>query len=691
MRKTKSTIGGIRIGDAWFRSLAETASTGIAVYDLDRFYYVNPALQKFTGQSEESLLATPPLELVSEEYREDVAARIAARLSSGGQRDRYEVPMLAATGVRWVELSADAVDLGGRRVSLGTLVDITDRRRAERALREEKERAEITLASLREGVIRTDGEGKVDYLNPVAERLTGYSLDEAAGRPLSEVWRVVDEATRLPLVRRPSTGGAARVPATSGVLTGRRGDERLVEGSVAPLGTGGEAACGAVLVFRDVTELRRLERRMSFLATHDPLTGLVNRDELDRRLRRAVGTAGDDRAGEHALCMIELDGLAVVNDTLGRTAGDELMRCIASVLSEVVLPGDTVARIAGGELAVLISDAPRSESRELAERMRAAVADFRFEWRGATFDPRLSIGLVPLCRPGLESDQILSAATTACAAAQRDGGDRVHEIEADDPSVDRRRGEMEWVHRIQRALDEDRFLLYRQRIERLAEPAAGESHRPLSELLLRVAADDGDVDPPGALVAAAERHKLIGALDRWVVRHGLATLAARLAAGKDAPDTLFCINISGMSLGDESFLDFVVQQLEESGLDPRNLGFEITETAAVQHLSSALRFISILTGMGSCFVLDDFGSGLSSFAYLRNLQVGYLKISAQFVHRLAEDRLDRELVTAIHRMATVLDIPTIAEGVETEATLEALREIGVELAQGYLLSRPRPL
>jgi diguanylate cyclase (GGDEF)-like protein/PAS domain S-box-containing protein len=677
------------IGDAWFRTLAESTTTAVYIYDQERFLYVNRATEALTGLPADELLATSPVALVHPDHRAEAAGRLARRLRGEEAAGRFELKLLTAAGERWVEASADAVRLDGRLVSLGTAVDITDRRRAQEALERERERAQVTLASIGDGVIRTDARGRVDFLNPVAERLTGWSREEALGRPVEEVFRILDEAGGEPLPSPVAAClcGAARVELDgAALLVGRGGAEHLVQDSVAPIPDGNGGLSGAVLVFKDVTELRGLEREMTYLASHDPLTGLINRGEFEAGLRRCLRTARDG-GEEHALCYLDLDEFKVINDTVGHVAGDEMLRQVAAALAATVPAGDTLGRLGGDEFGVLIENAPAEAARERAERLRAAVEGLRFAWQGSVFEPRVSIGLVPIAGGG-DPARVLAAADAACYVAKERGGNRVHEAHPDDRALAERHGEMQWIHRIHKAFEEERFCLYAQPIVPLRAHAG---LPPMIELLLRMRDGDGGLVLPGAIVAAAERYHLIRSIDRWVVAEALRILAGRLDDGDFPAGTRFCINISGQSMDDESFLDHVLAGFEASGVDPRRICFEVTETAAVGHLARAMRFIAALKRLGASFVLDDFGSGLSSFAYLKNLRVDYLKIAGDFVRGLSGGRVERAMVAAIHQVGSVMRIRTIAEGIESAEALEVLREIGIDYAQGFLLREPEPL
>jgi diguanylate cyclase (GGDEF)-like protein/PAS domain S-box-containing protein len=574
---------------------------------------------------------------------------------------------------------------------IGIAVDVTERRHAQEALYREKERAQVTLASIGDGVIRTDPTGAIDYLNPVAERLTGWKAGEAIGLTVPEVFQVVDEITRKPLAdpvdRCLQEGKVVESPGHA-LLLSKDSKEYSVRDSAAPIYDRTGASLGAVLVFKDVTQLRGMEREMIYLASHDALTGLINRREFEVRLKRAIRGARAERR-HHVLLYLDLDEFKVVNDTCGHLVGDEMLKQITALLRSRVRRSDLLARLGGDEFGVLLEDCPLDHARQIAEEMRRTVREFRFCWRDQIFEVGVSIGLVPINTESGDLAQVMSAADAACYVAKDGGRNRVHEYELDDTLVAERYGEMQWIHRIHRAFEDRRFRLFYQ----LIQPLGGEGHPSrelLCEVFIRMLDKTGKIIEPSAFIAAAERYHLIGSLDRWVVKTAFGALAEAQRREWSRP-VLFAINLSGQSIGEESFLSFVIEELERSGVDSRRICFEITETAAISKLDSAIRFISILKTHGCRFILDDFGSGLSSFAYLRDLQVDFLKIDGEFVQNMMEDRVKRAMVESINQIGHVMGLQTIAEWVENRQTLDALKEIGVDYAQGYWLCRPQPL
>lgn len=548
----------------------------------------------------------------------------------------------------------------------------------------ESDLAGATLAALAEGVVRTDAAGRVEYLNPVAAQLTGWSLEDARGRCAMEVLRLVDEKSRKPpwdLTSPSSVNGVEANPRRSVLLVDREGRELPIRASAAPLRLDAGPPIGIVVSFHDMTEMRRMEREMVYLAQHDPLTGLVNRRELESRLEELIERARRD-GSRHSVCYLDLDDFKVVNDTCGHMAGDEMLRQVADRLQTALRSEDVLGRLGGDEFGVLFPECEVEQARSWTEEMLLSLEAFRFFWKDKIFNAGASAGLVEIDADSTNPIAVLSAADAACYVAKEQGRNRVHVYRPDDSAIGRRRGDMQWVQRIRRALERQSFWLYSQEIVPLHEKA---DLPPLAELFLRLVDPRGDPIESKAFISIAERYHLVTDLDRWVVRE-----AFRHVIRAD-DDRVFTLNLSGQSLGDETFLAYVVEQLESSGVDPSRICFEITETAAITHMSRARGFFEVLRTRGCRFGLDDFGSGLSSFAYLRDLPVDFLKIDASFVRRLTDDAMNEEIVRAIHRVGQIMHLRTIAEGVENDETLEALREIGLDYAQGYWLGRPRPI
>jgi diguanylate cyclase (GGDEF)-like protein/PAS domain S-box-containing protein len=587
-----------------------------------------------------------------------------------------------AGDVRWLAVRGQLLADDPERRVLGVSTDVTEHRLAEQALLAEQERAQVTLASIGDGVVRTDADGRVDYLNPVAEQLTGFTSAEARGRPLTDIYQVVDEATgtaRPNPVERCLREGQVVVLAGHSRLLRRDGEEFAVRDSAAPIRDARGRLSGAVLVVQDVTQLRGLEREMIYLARHDALTGLINRRELERQLDAAIASAREMQR-RHALCYMDLDEFKLVNDTCGHVAGDELLRQLTALLATQVRETDVLARLGGDEFGVLLRDCTLEGASAVAEKLCRTVRGFRFTWEDRVFDVGVSVGVVPITEESGSLSQVLSAADAACYVAKEQGRNRVHLYQPDDRAVAQRYGEMQWVQRINRGFEDGRFRLYKQVIR----PLHGDSEE-MAEILLRLVGEDGQLMPTPSIITAAERYHLISSLDRWVVSAALERIATLPG------ERVYTINLSGQSLGDPAFLEFVLHRVGYGTVEPRRICFEITETATIANLGRARQLILALKELGCRFVLDDFGTGLSSFAYLQSLPVDFLKIDGEFVRHLPTDPVQRALVSSIHQVGHLMGLRTIGEAVESDAALRVLQEIGVDYAQGFWLGMPEPL
>ncbi len=559
------------------------------------------------------------------------------------------------------------------------------RKNAEDALYHEKERLQVTLHSIGDAVISTNASGDLLYINPVAEALTGWTLTAAVGRPYRQVFSLMDpESGQEPggdmVAETIAAAEAHRYPDLC--LQQLHGGNVLVEAAVSPIKDADGEVQGAVLVFRDVTEQRRLSSEIAYQALHDELTGLGNR----RAFEQALAQAFERTRGEvlqHVVCYLDLDDFKVVNDTCGHTAGDAMLREIANLFAGLLREEDQLCRIGGDEFGILLTGQTVASALLVAERLQLCLAGYHFAWRDQSFAVGVSIGMVAL-DAGTESvGALLQAADSACYVAKDAGRNRIHLYAIDDPALAQRYGVMEWVSRIEHALLHDRFVLFAQPIVPLDAQAPPGLY---CEILLRIQTEQGALVPPGLFMPAVERYHLASRVDRWVVTHALQWVAAH-------QDRLgqCSINLSGQSLGDAAFMEFVLQSLSDTTVPCSKLCFEITETAAISNLQTAHHFIASLRARGCKFALDDFGSGLSSFAYLRNLPVDVLKIDGQFVKDIAHDPVSLAMVKSIHEIGCLMGKRTVAEFVESPAILAVLREIGVHYAQGYAVGYPVPL
>jgi diguanylate cyclase (GGDEF)-like protein/PAS domain S-box-containing protein len=674
------------------RELLSQAAANDGLWDFDletNEVHFSPRWKEMLGYSDAAQNETPDwrslvhaddMQRVQSQIRDHVAGKTPIFESVHRMRHR-------SGEWRWVMSRAKArTDAHGRLVRLvGVELDITERKLYEEALYREKESAQITLQSIGDGVITTDGNSVIDYINPVAEQLTGWRLEDAMGRPVEEVFRAFHEETCEPL-ENPLTVSIRRARSIKSVrpmlLIRRDGNELYVESTAAPIRDGQGQCSGGVLVFHDVSESRELNRRLSYHASHDLLTGLVNRREFESRVERALKSA-KARESSYALCYLDIDQFKIINDTCGHSAGDVLLGQVGALLKSKVRWRDTLARLGGDEFGILLESCSLDEALRTAETLREAVRSFRFTWEDRVFRLGASVGVVPITADNEDVASILSAADSACAAAKEAGRNRVHSFAENDIELMRRRREMQWAARINAALEEGRFELYRMQIQALQKIEPGAHY----ELLLRMRDESGRMVSPDNFIAAAERYGLTPAIDRWVIENALRWLVSE--ADERDKLTLCSINLSGQSLGDDKFLPFVIDQFGKTGIDASKICFEITETAAVASFSQANRFIQALRELGCKFALDDFGTGLSSFGYLKHFPVDFLKIDGSFVREILHDPIDREMVRSINEIGHLTGKQTIAEFAENAEIIQMLTSLGVDYAQGYGIAQPQ--
>ncbi|MEJ2455240.1 MAG: EAL domain-containing protein [Candidatus Thiodiazotropha sp.] len=561
---------------------------------------------------------------------------------------------------------------------------------AETALREQARRTSIAeqrslamLASIEDAVILLDADGCIEYANLAAESMTGYQSASMTGRSLSDVYQVFEERSGSRL--RLDYEEIVRVDNRPLLLMHREGLTFPIEQSITRLrGDQGQVE-GLVLVFKDVSQSRKLAAQLNWQATHDPTTRLYNRSEFDRRLSQLLEET-EVEGSNHCLLYLDIDRFKVVNDNCGHVAGDELLRQVASLIKHNIRSSDLLARIGGDEFAILLSNCSLKAAQRIADAIRLEFQRFRFAWGDKVFSQSVSIGLVAIDRQSQGLQQVLSYADTACYAAKEAGRNQIHIYHPEKSVAAVRHGEAQWVTRIRSALDEDRFTLYIQPIQPLEPVGFNACHY---EVLIRMIGESGEVIPPGAFIPAAERYDLMPAIDCWVVRHLVECVVHRRCAIEKG-QRLF-VNLSGQSLGHEETLQALVDLLRTPDLPSGLFCFEVTETAAIANLSSAKHFMQTLKRFGCEFALDDFGSGLSSFGYLKNMPVEYLKIDGGFVKDMMSDRIDESMVEAINHIGHIMGLETIAECVEDKDILARLVEIGVDNAQGYGIRRPFPL
>ncbi|WRH64918.1 MAG: EAL domain-containing protein [Planktothrix sp. GU0601_MAG3] len=565
---------------------------------------------------------------------------------------------------------------------------------SENQLRQSRELAQVTLQSIGDAVITTNNQGEIESLNPVAEKLTGWSLIEAKGLALNNIFKIFDSQTRnfgVNAVQKVLEEGCIFDFSDNVILRAKDGKELSIDNSAAPIRNRDGEIIGAVLVFRDVTQERELTRRLSWQACHDALTGLINRSEFENRVTQTLKMLPKS-SNHHAICYLDLDQFKIVNDTCGHLAGDELLRQLSCLLQNQVTERDTLARLGGDEFGLLLNNYSLDEAHKKAVDLCNLVKNFRFTWEERVFSVGVSIGLVEIDHQTTDLATILSAADAACYAAKNQGRNRVNLYQANDQDLIQQRREIRWAAQIPRALEEDRFCLYYQPIVEVNPTSKSHKH---GEILLRLRDISGQLVPPMAFIPAAERYDLMKSIDRWVISTVFSYLEKDNQSLNSTPNTsknqdFYAINLSGASLNDNQFIEFLYQQFELYKIPPTMICFEITETVAIANLKKAVQLIQSFKELGCSFALDDFGSGMSSFSYLKALPIDYLKIDGGFVKDILTDPVGREIVESIHRIGRVMKIKTIAEFVENDAILTELKNIGINYVQGYGIGKPQP-
>jgi diguanylate cyclase (GGDEF)-like protein/PAS domain S-box-containing protein len=672
-----------------FRDLADTMPEVILVHG-EQIMFANHEAGELLGVPPETLVGRDVTDIIRPAYRNRTRAVIAEQLAGGQQAVRHELQLIdGEERARWVEATGTRMRYRGRSVILTVARDITYRKSVEATLGRGRHQAQITLESLGEGVFTTDASGNIDYMNAAAEKLTGSGREESIGKAFGDIVKLVDESDHRDLGDPVSRSLVKR----QRVSMGRRallipvggGNEISIDATASPIVGPNDSVTGAVIIMRDVSELRGMTREMSYQASHDPLTGLVNRREFERQVNRGLDKARAED-GHHMLCYMDLDRFKVVNDTCGHQAGDNMLREVASLLREHVRDSDTVARLGGDEFSLLLMSCPLDKARQIADDVCAAVRGYRFTWQDRIFDVGISIGIVEISQKSGALEDILSAADSACYVAKQQGRGRVHVYSAMDEAAARQRGEIHWLRKLQTALREERFELYTQPIISVAGRVPS---GPAVEVLLRMNDPEDGLILPQEFIQAAERYQLIGEVDRWVLR---ATLDAVSSGAIRLPDERsVAINISGQTMAEPAFLDFVIECLDHSQVDPGQICFEVTESAVLGDIDHARRFIGVLHGMGCSFGLDDFGSDVGSLASLQGLDIDFLKLDGVYTHNLTTNSISQEVVSAVTRLSKAVGFKVIAEQVEDQPSFDGLRDLGVNFIQGNYVEEPTSL
>jgi diguanylate cyclase (GGDEF)-like protein/PAS domain S-box-containing protein len=671
-----------------FQRLVETVHDAVLVHR-KAILFANARFLSLLGMKSPDVVGRPLTEFVAPEYVELVENNLRRRLAGESAAERYEIELMDRQGqVTRVELSSTLIDSAGEPALLLTALEMMPGAIPTEV--SQKPRAMATLDAMGESVITVDAEGRIDYINHSAELLLSQQVNQVLGKTFADVASLLDENDRRKLDDpvQKALGSTGRVTAArrAVLVPASGGNERYVEISVTPLQLEGKDSSGLVLVLHDTSELRGLTRQMTYQASHDALTGLVNRREFERRLQEALDSAQTGDAG-HALCYLDLDHFKVVNDTCGHTAGDNMLREIASLIKDTVRDSDTVGRIGGDEFELLLVGCPLEKARQIADNVVRSVNDYRFVWKDKIFNVGVSIGLVEIGRDSGTIEDIMNSADSACYVAKKQGGLHVHVYSAREEANARHSGEIQWLLKLQGALRDNKFELYYQPI---VHARAGGMSGPALEVFVRLAGEGGQpAAPPAEFIRAAERYRLMPHVDRWVVQ---AVLSALGRGGlKLPPGRSVAINIAGQTLGDAEFLEFVVDCFDHTGANPGDICFEVTEASVVANLDHAQRFLGVLHGMGCEFALDNFGRGLSSFSTLKTLPMDYLKIDGSFIKNLAGDAVNQAMVAAMIELSRSLNFRVVAEHVEDQWALDTVTGMGIDFVQGFMVGRPQPL
>ncbi|MFI2811613.1 MULTISPECIES: EAL domain-containing protein [unclassified Microbulbifer] len=672
-----------------FRDAVESSRIGVLVVSLEgRVRQVNRSFCDFLGYPEGEILGRSVLDFTHPEDMERSRDLLEKFSANSGQSLCLEKRYSHREGHPvWGELRASvARNIRGEALYiLAQVEDIDWRKRSEQGLLEAKERLQVTLASITDAVISTDAQMRVNYMNPMAENLTGWLGRDAEGRPLDAVCHVEGDEDGPDLSTAvASCLGQSRVIFGSGdaSLTSLSGHRYDITWSVSPLRRHEGDLLGTVLVIQDVSQQRELIRQLSYKASHDDLTGLPNRDAFKRALQEATREALEDNAC-HSLVYLDLDRFKLVNDSAGHIAGDDLLRQVSKCLRGHLQKADSVARLGGDEFGLLLRYCDRERARERCQALLGQIAALRFPWNNRVYDVGASAGITEINSRNHHPGDLLSQADVACFSAKRARRGSVMTYDLGKSAAADQHREIMMASVIRDAIDSGRFSLHMQPIAEAANTGRVSHY----EFLLRMYDDSGQLLMPDSFVPAAERYGLMLAIDRWVVDETLVKNGGAIAAAGFS----FALNISADALGDEGFQFYLLGVLERTPVPRGRISFEITETAIISHMDSASRFVTELRRLGCRIALDDFGNGLSSFGYLKSFTIDYIKIDGSFVRQVEENFVDLIIVESIHQIAQRLGARTVAEYVEDEATLRRMASLGVNLVQGYHVGHPRPL
>jgi diguanylate cyclase (GGDEF)-like protein/PAS domain S-box-containing protein len=663
--------------EAKLTSIFEYSPVGI-------FHYDRKGVIQKTNKRFEAILRTDRNTLIDFnmlERLENTELLNMVKQSLQGKVSVYEGPYTSVSGQRFMYLHANFVPLysstGALEGGIGVFDDFTEKQQDTENLK----KLSMVVEYSPESIFITDINGSIEYANPKFTEITGYTAVEVIGKKANTF-------------RSHNTPDSVYKKLWTTILSGQQwrgelqnskknGELFWAQVCIVPVTSDG-AITHFIGIQVDVTKARAASQKIAYQATHDMLTGLINRYEFENLLAQRISSSQQDDT-THSLIFLDLDQFKIINDTCGHMAGDEMLCQLGLLLAKNIKPQDLLARLGGDEFAIIMTQCSLAQAESTAKNILELIANFQFMWEKNIFSISASIGLAEINRQTKNTKEILICVDSACYAAKDLGRNRIHIYHSEDELLAKRDGEFRWVNELKDALNENRFELYAQPIVSLSDP----SKKRIYEILLRLRTRSGEIAPPGAFLPAAERYNLSEAVDRWVVDHTFSWMELHFKH-LDNVDHL-AINLSGASLGSHTLLSHIMQQIRLHNLPPSMIKFEITETAAISNLRDATVFIKTLCEFGCQFALDDFGSGLSSFAYLKNLPVSTLKIDGMFVKDILDDPIDEAMVKSINDIGHVMGMKTIAEFVENDAIRQRLQEMGVDFAQGYGIGRPVPI
>ncbi len=669
--------------EARLRTVIDDAPVAICIADAEHVIRaVNPFFTRLFGPAAERSVGRSLFELLPEETWRSIRPSTPGAPVGGGEIS------VARKGGELLTLLANVAELedgSEHPYTVTFMVDISGRKRAEQALAEAKDRAQVTLESIGDGVITTNAQGIVDYLNPVAERLTGWVKEDVQGMPVTQVFKLLDEETREPLkdpVERALRLGRVISVTRRALLVSTDQREFGLHITATPIRDREQHIVGAVVVFRDVSETRAAERQISLQAKYDALTGLYNRREFQARLEQAVVTAREEHK-QHVLGYLDLDKFKIINDTCGHGAGDEVLRQVATRLQALLRAGDILARLGGDEFAILLYACSVEAAERVAEHIREDISAYRFVWQDRVFELGVSIGLVPITEESGSPDDVLRDADTACYVAKNEGRNRVHVFR---PGIDAGAepgAATTWLARLREGMEQDRFVLFTHKARRLTRDPEAPDFRQIS---LRLRGDQDELLPQAAFLPTAERYRLLARVDEWK----LSTLLAYLAHTRP-PNTVYGVTLSGQTLTEGQFLDFATQQFERSGAPPEAVCFVVDESDLMGNFTGVSQLMFALKDLGCRIGIENFGYGRTSFAHLNQLPVDFLKMEGTVVHSLPDNPVEYVIAETISRIGRLMKLRIIAMEVNDERALVQLAELGVDYAEGEFIDPGQPL